>query len=61
MTGVKFNNDPDGDDFDPILAHLIPNSVHGKVRFAFFQLHSPFADLFPPAEYTEVYRHVRWG
>jgi hypothetical protein len=32
MTGVKFNQSPDDTDFDPILTHVIPNSVHGKVH-----------------------------
>jgi hypothetical protein len=36
LAGVKFNNAPDGDDYNPILAHVIPNSVHGKVGFALF-------------------------
>ena len=36
MSGVKFNNAPGGYDYDPILAHVIPNSVHNKVGFALF-------------------------
>jgi hypothetical protein len=42
-----------GEDYDPILAHFIPNSVHGRVNFALFT--QPIADLFP---HTEVYRHL---
>jgi hypothetical protein len=38
MTGVKFNEVPGGDDYDPILAHVILNSVHGKVSVFFKQL-----------------------
>jgi hypothetical protein len=33
ISGVKFNNAPDGNDFNPIVAQVIPNSVHGKVGF----------------------------
>jgi len=36
MSGAKFNNAPGGEDYDPILAHVIPNSVHGKIGFALF-------------------------
>ncbi|KAF5376931.1 hypothetical protein D9615_007199 [Tricholomella constricta] len=30
MSGVKFNEVPGGDNYDPILTHIIPDSVHGK-------------------------------
>ena len=38
MTGVKFNKSPEGEPggYDPILAHVIPYSVHDKVGFALF-------------------------
>jgi hypothetical protein len=31
MTGVKLNQLPADTDYVPILSHIIPNSIHGKV------------------------------
>ena len=31
VTGVLFNQSPTDRNFDPVLAHVIPNSVHGRV------------------------------
>jgi hypothetical protein len=33
---IKFNSVPGGEVYNPVLAHVILNAIHGKVRFALF-------------------------